>query len=294
MSSERMRNFEAACPICGGDGAPAQRRKKGLDIFRCTQCALHFLYPQPTDEELCSIYGPDYHRSWGLDTEFDVVAGMKRAHFTRLIAMVEERMRPGRVLDIGCAAGFFLDAARLRGWDAYGVEFAPAAAQMAQARCGAERIFCGELAQAHYEDGFYDAVFMSDLLEHVKNIAGFLQEVRRVLKRAGLIAVVTPNCGGLLCKLTGRYWPHYKREHLYYFSPETIGMLLEGSGFRTLLVRPVCKTLTFRYLDRHFARYPLPVVSKALSAVSKAVPKGIRERQVALPSGEMFVLAERI
>jgi len=282
------------CPICKIVEFEKIFSKDDLDFVRCAGCGLLYINPQPADEEISALYNEDYYKPWGLDTDSSVVGEMKMASFYMKLEIVEKTIKKGKVLDIGCATGFFLESAEARGWDVYGVEISEYSAGIAGEKVGADRVFNGSLMEAKYEDGFFDVVFMSDLIEHIKDIDNFMGEVRRILKKGGITAIVTPNEASLSRKITGSFWPHFKMEHLLYFSPSTMERVLERAGFKVLSQSPASKYLNLSYMERQFSAYHFPVATPLLKILLKVLPQKIREGKFMIPTGELFSVAEKV
>lgn len=283
-----------ACPLCGDKDFKRLFSKDGLEFAKCRGCGLVYINPQPADDEISALYSEDYYKPWGLDTDSSVVSEMKITTFDDKLTMVERFIKKGRILDIGCATGFFLEAAMRRGWDAFGVEIVPYSAEIAQGRFGKDKVFNGELEAASYRDGFFDVVFMSDLVEHVKEIDAFFKEVSRIVKVGGIIAIVTPNIESLSYRLMRRSWPHLKMEHLYYFSPSTMKRLLEREGFNPVHISAATKALNLSYIERQASTYHRPVLTPVIKMLTALVPKNLKNWNFKVKSGEMLMIGERV
>ena len=281
------------CTLCGATGSRRLFAKFGRGFYRCPACAIEYLAPQPTDEELAALYTEDYYGSWGLADDFDAVRSMKLATFGGKLALVERFAKPGRLLDIGCATGFLLESARERGWQVRGVELSSYSAGVAAERLGAQNIFNGTLEAAAFPDSFFDAISMSDLIEHVRYLPSFLREVHRILRPGGLAAVLTPDVASFSRRVMGSAWPHFKTEHLYYFSVPSLRRLLEGYGFSTVYGASAPKALTLDYVARQMARYPLPLVTPAIGLLSRVLPERVRNRPFMVPTGELMLIARK-
>jgi len=151
----------------------------------------------------------------------------------------------GRLLDVGCATGVFLDIARKRGWDTCGVEISKYASQYARDSF-ALKVQTGTLEEADFPADYFDVVTMWDVVEHVVDPDGTIAEVYRVLKPGGIILILTPNQSSLindicyfLYKLSRKssflaakiYAP---RVHLYYFSKRALRYLLYSHNFNVV------------------------------------------------------------
>jgi len=281
-----------SCPLCRKVIAEPIASPVGIPLYRCG-CSLVFQYPQPDPDELSRLYTPDYYSSWGdvADRE-DAVRNMKRATFRAAMAELPAGLRTGKVLDVGCASGYFLEEARDLGWEAWGVELSDFSAGIARRTFG-DRVFHGTLEQARFSGKNFDLVTMFDLLEHVRDPGMMLEETRRILADKGMLLIVTPDAGSLSARLMGASWSHFKREHLWYFTRKSLKALLADCGMRLVACRPAVKQLSPDYIARQFAAYRHPLITP-LSRVAFAIcPPLLRNRPLPFPCGEMLVLARK-
>ncbi|KJU85114.1 type 11 methyltransferase [Candidatus Magnetobacterium bavaricum] len=277
------------CPICNGT------RFKTLfnNMVRCRECNLIFVNPQPTDEQLKMLYTEDYYASWGLATEHDSVREIKTATFDTLLKIAERYFSGGRVLDVACATGFFLEVAQRRGFNAYGVELSQYSASIARELFGADRVFQGCLEDARYEAGSFDAVFMTDLIEHVKDVNALLREVYRILRVGGVLVVVTPDVKSMTFRLMGRHWPHFKAEHLFYFSPSTLKKLCTNNALEFVTYRPARKALSLRYVATQLSVYKMPVILPLVKMVNELLSDNLCRHKFMTHMGELLFIARK-
>src|SRR5437762_13055581 len=130
MSAERD------CELCGSTSKTYVYEVNGVPIARCDDCGLVFAAVRPQPGELAELYDSGYYE----DAEQVGYAGYaaaedrKRRHDRSLLDEIERLGAPGRMLEIGCAYGYFLDEARQRGWQVRGVEPSAHAAREARSR----------------------------------------------------------------------------------------------------------------------------------------------------------------
>lgn len=135
---------------------------------------------------------------------------------------------PGRVLDIGCGAGFLLSALP-EGWEKHGVEISGFAAKHA-ATFG--KIHHGTLAEAGYPTSHFDVVVLHHVIEHVKDPFALIGEIRRVLADDGSLVLGTPNFdSGCARRFGERYRLLHDRTHVTLFSDESMRRFLTHNGF---------------------------------------------------------------
>jgi SAM-dependent methyltransferase len=129
-----------------------------------------------------------------------------RARATFNLGVMLHPWKPdGALLDVGCGSGHYLDLMRALGWSrVVGVDIGSRAIRTATGS-GLEA-YEGELRSVQFPDATFDAVSMSHVLEHVDDPVALLQEVRRVTKPGGRIAIVVPNLDSLASRLLQRHW----------------------------------------------------------------------------------------
>lgn len=225
------------CILCGAADAQPFFEKDGYRLVRCRSCALVFVANPPTPEELRRFYS--FAEGYGVESRDDPaeIARLQTLGRRHLEALHRLAAPPGRLLDVGCSAGFFLDAARSAGWEVRGLEPNAGAAELGRTRLGLD-IVTGELADAPFAPETFDAVTLWDVLEHVRDPDKTLRAVRELLRPDGVLALSTPNLGGLfprvsrpVGRLTG-YWTHPEPPaHLFQFSDATLRQLLRRKGF---------------------------------------------------------------
>ena len=144
---------------------------------------------------------------------------------------------PGDILDVGCSYGFFLNVARRNGWRVKGVEMGSNAAETARIKYGLD-VFEGSLEQAGFADSSFNVVTLFHVIEHARNPIAIFSEVRRILRRGGLLLLLTPNLDSVHSRLLGKRWTWlHPPDHLFYFTQRSIGLALRKSGFRVTDLR---------------------------------------------------------
>jgi SAM-dependent methyltransferase len=143
----------------------------------------------------------------------------------------------GRVLDVGCGSGDWLNLMTGLGWRGVGVDFDGNAVKIAQAR-GLE-VTCGALEQQNYPDESFDAVTLSHVIEHLPDPVGTLVECARVLKKGGALVVLTPNASSLSHRLFKQDWRGLEPpRHLHIFSNQSLPTLLSRAGLKNVTLHP--------------------------------------------------------
>lgn len=142
----------------------------------------------------------------------------------------------GRLLDVGCGNGNFLDTMRSLGWKAEGVDFDPVA--IAVARKKGLAVKCGKLKEQSYAGDYFDAVTLSHFIEHVHDPKSVVEECHRILKPGGRLIVLTPNIGSLGHSFFKSSWRGLEPpRHLHIFSLKSLSHLAEEAGFKKFKMR---------------------------------------------------------
>lgn len=278
------------CIICGNH----QYKNVGLtkeifNLVKCQGCGLVYIYPQPTEDQIKKLYDETYYAGWGFKEHEEMVRKIKILTFYKRFDEIEKYMSAGNVLDVGCAMGFSLEAALERKWKPYGVELSEYSSNIAKKKFG-NAIFNGTLEDANFQSNFFDAITMSDLIEHVSNPNKLLIEANRILKSNGILAITTPDIESFSSKIMRTNWMNIKLEHLFYFSPQTITKILENNGFEVRLVIPAVKVLNLNYFQTIFNAYKRPLITTAINALMYILPGSLAKYPFYLNAGDMFVI----
>jgi len=148
------------------------------------------------------------------------------------------RRSPERIhlLDVGCSSGAFLRAAVQLGFDAEGVEPAPAAARAAQA--AGLKVRRGLLQEAGYAARSFDAVTLFEVIEHVRDPIALLRECHRILGPGGLLMVGTGNCDSWTAHILRARWEYLDISrhggHISFFNPGSLQLTARRAGFAPL------------------------------------------------------------
>jgi SAM-dependent methyltransferase len=271
------------CPLCGGRdvatlgwlrdvalGVPGR-----FPLARCRDCGLLQQNPRVRDDQLARAYPDDYppHTRdaemprmlrdagpavrWALGTWLgyrhlaasDVTVG-DRVWAHRWRRKIRENFPPwigeGRLLDVGCANGRFLNQMKLVGWRVAGVEIDPVAASKAQTVTS--DVFVGDPVHAPFASGAFDVVTSFHVVEHLTRPVAALERMIDWLAPNGLVIVEVPNAGGVGSRLFGRYWSGLDfPRHLVHFTPATMAAMVERAGGRLVAASHRTKP---RYLTR--------------------------------------------
>lgn len=147
----------------------------------------------------------------------------------------------GRLLDVGCSYGAFMESARARGWETVGVELSANPAAFARASRGLN-VFNGPVEAARFPARHFQAITLWDVIEHFDDPLGTLAELDRILAVDGVLLVFTINqasllntVGDLVYRATCRKWHRlmslfYDIHHNFFFTPRTLAAVVLRAG----------------------------------------------------------------
>lgn len=216
-----------------------------LALCRCSRCG----FAQPAAlPALARYFDRMYDQRWSPDwiaAEFE--ASYKDYIFTGILGALDRRLGATRrrLLDVGAHAGRFVSMARANGWAAEGLELNPQTAAFAAARTGAS-IRQLNVHDVDVEAAAYDAITLTDVLEHIPDPVRVLSRIGALLAPGGWVAVKVPCGPSQLTKEVwrGRLFRGYQPTvadnlvHVSHFSPASLKQALERAGFCDVEIAP--------------------------------------------------------
>jgi SAM-dependent methyltransferase len=211
-----------------------ERSLNGFDLTRCRRCQCVYVNPQLATEELWKLYSErDAETLIRLYSRIQS-SQMKQQH-DRILGSLERRSPGGkRLLDFGCGAGYFVERAAERGWEACGLEAGEWAREAARAR-GVSCVHVGSLAEGIFPPGHFDVACANQVFEHLPAPREELLLIRESLRPNGLFYANVPNYACLSIVL-GRddFELNTPPQHLNYFTPHSLRNLVTSCGFQVL------------------------------------------------------------
>lgn len=274
-----------ACPCC--EGADWDRRWAGWVI--CRRCGMMTVENRCQAGDFEALYGPDYFQGREyIDYLADKPAQQKT--LGRHLAVVRRHVPPGgRLLEIGCAYGFFLELIAQDYPNSVGLDVSEAA--VAHARSLGLDARRGDLL-ATTLSGSFDAVCLWDTIEHLAWPAETIQRAASLLRPGGHLFLSTGDFGSLLARLQGLRWRQiHPPTHLFYFTRPALDALvrrmgMEVIGFTTVRVyRRLHSAL--RALDRFRGG---SISGRCARGLLKLLPNRILRCDIALNLGDTMLL----
>ncbi len=287
----------AECCVCSRSQKQYIFSISKFRIEECVHCGLKGLNPQPTDQELSSIYGPHYFAFSDSPEDQSHASQLKSRtadHYLDLFASYAGGPLKGHLLEIGCGQGDFLIQASERGLSVTGVEYSAHSAEVTSKKLGNRgKIICGEITQLLSAKERFDYIVFADVLEHIRNPCAFLRDVHTLLKKDGIALVAVPSLDSVSARLMKSRWMEFKPEHLWYFSTATLKQLFYGENFGELEVAPAKKTLSFHYVADHFDSYPVPLISPLIKLLQRLLPRFLQRYPIRLTASGIVMFARK-
>lgn len=213
-------------------------REGEYPVVQCRTCGLMRTNPRPTAASIGYFYPDDYGPYLATTIDNDTHRGrMKEALVGALKKVIQfnaQRLPDvpiGRMLEIGCASGTFLDAMSRLGWEVEGIEPSQHASQLA--RSHGYHVFHGQLESAPPPTAPYDLIVGWMVLEHLHRPIDALRQLFDWSSPAAWMVISVPNAGSLEFSLfRDRWYALHLPAHLYHFTPHTLKSMLEKTGWQ--------------------------------------------------------------
>jgi len=285
----------SACNICGEKDFRIIHKNiiNNKSILRCKKCGVWMKHPSLSKEAIRAIYDENYYNSWAYSREnLELVRSVKRPLYLSVLKEINPSSKPFKILDLGCAMGFSLEAAAELGLEPHGIEISEFSGKIAMEKFG-DAVKISDIKDTDLADNSFDAITMIDLFEHISDPIVILKKINRALKDQGLLAIVAPNSSSISSRIMGSRWPHIKEEHIYYYSPATIKRTLNECGFEIIKIISFPKPITLAYArsvlrySRHYLMYTF------FNIISGIATKKFSAHNFKIPMGEMLVVAKK-
>jgi len=231
---------EMPCLFCGVHEERLRFRDDPYRVVECARCGHVYVNPRLPAERLHEMYQEEYWSSerakeFGYQQYLAEAPLYLRTYAMRAEVLAPYVQGPGHVLDVGCAAGFFLKVMADAGWRTTGVEISAPMVAYARDTLGLSDMHRGDLLTVDLGARRFDVIAMWDVIEHLERPQDHLARARELLADDGVLVLETQNVASRFARLMGPRWQHYKHEeHLYHFHPASLRRLLAEAGFEVL------------------------------------------------------------
>ena len=206
--------------------------KNGYTIFECKNSGRRFLEIRDANNHVKEVYSDDYffEGKQGYPNYLDEKDLLIQYGIT-YAEIVSNYINPGKVLSVGCAAGFILKGFQQCGWDCYGLE-----PNETMATYGRDilnlNIVTGDLESFQSTEKKFDLVNMIQVIGHLYDVDKALLKVNDLLKEGGTVIVESWDMNSTFAKIMGKHWHEYSPPSVVnWFSDNTLTQLFKYYGF---------------------------------------------------------------
>lgn len=269
------------CNICNTDDTFLVTTQNGYKVVQCKSCGLVYVNPRPENETLKHLYDEYHQRNGKVVSDWAKLMGK---NFKEILLFLNKSLPgKGKLLDIGCGYGHFIEIMKRQGWSVYGIDLSHKVLLYAKEK-GLD-VLETSIDDVSFPDEYFDVVTAFYVLEHVTNPLQVLKNIYKMLKPCGILVLRVPHTTPII-----RFLSFFRIKnnlydipyHLFDYSPQTITHLLKKSGFSTVRVIPGCPTI------------PVNVFEMVVSLVSGSLSKflfAISARKFLLPGISKTILA---
>jgi 2-polyprenyl-3-methyl-5-hydroxy-6-metoxy-1,4-benzoquinol methylase len=219
------------CPACGGTAAALLYSLPGGDYKKCASCGLVRVDPPPSFEQMSTraeLWAGAFHASPEKVKQV-YSANFQKVAYGNFLELTRPYRQAGRLLDVGCSIGGFLDTAQKAGWEAHGLDISPAVAVAIQHGLRARR---ARPEDTDFPGAYFDVITLFEVIEHIPDLDSLMRKLAVLLRPGGGLLIVTPNLASISSRLLRSRWPAVEpQDHLTLFTPSTLNALLRRYRF---------------------------------------------------------------
>lgn len=244
------------CYLCQTKMVPFLR-KNGYLIFECPNCGLKSTDLNEDYEKFVkNYYAKGYYTGDPRYAAYASYASDKwhiKKNLSKFIKKILKYKKSGKLLDVGCAMGYFVEMAEKEGFDAFGFDASGFAVKKAKARLNG-RIELGTIQAVKYTPKSFDVITVFDVVEHLGDPIKDLKKLSTLLKDDGVLIIATGNTLSTAARVLKRRWTFYiPPQHLFFFTKKNFDEVLVKGGFKPAEWFGINKWLSLRYV-LHLAR----------------------------------------
>lgn len=228
-------NIHTQCIHCQSVKLKLLKGYEAAHLCQCRKCGFIFSQKIPTVDEL-----EEHYSKYGRN---DYLSPITIKRYEELLDQFEKYRKLGKILDVGCGIGYFLEVAKKRGWEVYGTEYTDQAVSICRDKgISMEQ---GILDPSNYDLDSFDVITSFEVIEHINNPLEELANFYSLVRPGGLVYITTPNFNSLLrYKLKSAYNVITYPEHLSYYTPKSLSNVFKRSGFKRVKLQSTGISLT--------------------------------------------------
>jgi len=232
------------CLICNTSNfiqkATMVRDSKKHKILKCNNCTYLQLFPIPTKEEL-KKYNDENLQDKNIEY-FGTISDHRKKSLedtTRRVCFLKKHVKKkSKILEIGSGHGFFLEAMRKEGYDVTGVEISKEKKKILKKVTNIE-ILDINIGEQTPDIKKVDVIVLFHVLEHIDDPIKFLENLKKLLKKDGMVIIEVPNSDDhLLQNIAYQKW-YWQLAHISYFNPKTLKKSLKIAKYKKIKIQGI-------------------------------------------------------
>jgi 2-polyprenyl-3-methyl-5-hydroxy-6-metoxy-1,4-benzoquinol methylase len=280
------------CPICEGKSNKKLYSIQGFNVVRCRACSMTFINPRICNEHIFDVYRHEYfHRYQDGYNGYESIADLRIQTFERWYKdIIPYCTKKGVALDIGCAAGYFLDILQDNRWETEGIELDR---RMYKLLIQKGYAISNDPLEYFTSSHQYDLITMFDVIEHLPELQKDFAKISSLLSPEGILALSTPNIDSFQHRLLRSRWFQFKPvEHLYYFSFATLKRLAQDNGLCVEVVKKSGQYSNIPFIMDRLEHYGFHNLARLLSFFVNLF--GLKKLNWYADTGSIFVVFRKI
>ncbi len=257
--------------------------RETFQIVECESCGFKFTNPRPAENNLGAYYKSEEYVSHSNTKKGFINStyqSVRKYTLLKKLQLISKFYKTGKILDIGCGTGEFLNTCKNAKWDCTGIEPDSDARKMAIQNYALDVREESDLSSL--PDSSFDIISMWHVLEHVPKLNQRVEELKRLIKPNGVIIIAVPNCNSLDAKIYNEHWAAYDvPRHLYHFTPKDIDALFKKHDLKL-----------FRILPMIFDSFYVSLLSEKIKTgkinIIRSTWNGLRSNLSAMVSGKKY------
>jgi 2-polyprenyl-3-methyl-5-hydroxy-6-metoxy-1,4-benzoquinol methylase len=215
--------------------------RETFNIVKCESCGFKFTNPRPEENNLGDYYKSEDYVSHSntkkgfINSTYQLV---RKYTLLKKLQLLSSYFKTGKLLDIGCGTGEFLNICKSAKWNTLGIEPDVGARKMAVENFGLD--VREEIEIKNIESESFDVITMWHVLEHVPQLNERIEDLKRLIKPNGIIIIAVPNCNSLDAKIYKENWAAYDvPRHLYHFTPKDVEHVFKNHDLKLFRILPM-------------------------------------------------------
>ncbi len=215
------------------------------EFTQCPKCKTLILNQTSNESEK-----ENYEKRLDWESYENYLRPFREKQAKQILSIIKKLTDKKDLLDIGCAAGWFLTFSRKSGFLPSGIEPQPNLAKMARKNCSGAKILVGDIQKNKLSLNNFNVVTLLSVFEHFDNPQKAMQFIKRTIKPNGLLVIQTPNGqswtmflsrfllyisqGKISTPIITLFQSEYVSKHWYIYNKDSLQGLLEKFGFKVL------------------------------------------------------------